>query len=142
MFKKIVLSLLFLVLIIGTANAVDMSNLKTPENFEDIGDGVFVLYDSLKNADEILSIVEYHEHDWDDYTTNDTENKYTVYEQNHTYNYTDNSVNEIGSFELIKINGTKYIVDFAKNGATNDLEFTYWNLMEFNKLNNITPIEK
>lgn len=142
MFKKMIPVLILSFVLIGAVYAADSTSFTPPENFEDIGDGVYVLYDSLKNADEILSVVKFNQHDWDDYTTNDTDNKYTVYKDNNTYNYTDGSVNEIGSFELIEIDGDKFIIDFAKTGADSDLKDTYDNLLEFNKLNNLTPIEK
>lgn len=143
MIRKITLFLLFSIMIIGAASAADQSSFKTPDGFEDLGDGVYVLYDSLKNTDEILSVVKFNQHDWDDYITNDTSNKYVVYEDdNYTYNYTDGSVNEIGSFELVEVDGEKFIIDFAKTGSDNDLKYTYENLVEFNKLNNLTPIEK
>ncbi len=143
MFKKIVLCLVFAMMIIGAVSAANQTNFKAPSDFVDIGDGVYVLYDSLQNADEILSVVEYNEHDWKDYTTNDTENKYVVYkDKNNTYNFTDGSVNEAGSFELIEVNGEKFIIDFAKTGNNGDFNKTYTNLLEFNNLNNIKPIEK
>ena len=72
MFKKIILFLLFAMMIVGAVSAADQTSFKTPTNFEDIGDGVYVLYDSFKNADEILSVVKYNAHDWKDYITNDT----------------------------------------------------------------------
>ena len=143
MFKKIILFLLFAMMIVGVASAANQTSFKTPTNFEDIGDGVYVLYDSFKNADEILSVVKYNAHDWKDYITNDTSNKYVVHkDKNNTYNYTDGSVNEIGSFELVEVEGNKFIIDFAKTGTENDLSNTYSNMLEFNKLNNITPIKK
>lgn len=143
MIRKISLLLLFSIMIIGAVSAADQSSFKTPTDFEDLGDGVYVLYDSLKNTDEILSVVKFNQHDWDDYTRNDTSNKYVVYkDDNYTYNYTDGSVNEIGSFELIEVDGDKFIIDFAKTGSDSDLKNTYDNLLEFNKLNNLTPIEK
>ncbi len=143
MFKKIILFLLFAMMIVGAASAANQTSFKTPANFEDLGDGVYVLYDSFKNADEILSVVKYNAHDWKDYITNDTSNKYVVHkDKNNTYNYTDGSVNEIGSFELVEVEGNKFIIDFAKSGTENDLSNTYSNMLEFNKLNNITPIKK
>lgn len=131
---------------VGAVFAADTNNFKTPDNFEDLGDGVYVLYKSdHKNADVILSIVEYKEHDWNDYTTNDTKNDYTVFKgENNTYNFVDGSVNEKGSFELIEFNGAKFIIDFSKTGIDNDNDFTvtFDKLIEFNKLNNVTPIEQ
>lgn len=35
-------------LLIGVASVANQSDFKAPSNFEDIGDGVFVLYDHLK----------------------------------------------------------------------------------------------
>ncbi len=143
MFKKIFLILFFSSIILGIVYAADQSSFKVPSDFEDLGDGVYVLYDSSKNADEILSVVKFNEHDWKDYTTNDTENKYTVIkEDNNTYNYTDKSIDEVGSFELVEAEGAKFIIDFAKSGSDSDLSYTYDNLMEFNKLNDLKPAEK
>lgn len=115
-----------------------------PSGFEDVGDGVFVLYDMFKKPEQILSIVSYTEHDEKDYLSNDTENNYLVFASgNGTYNFVDKSMNEKGSFEIIEVNGDKYIVDFAKEGIdnANDFKDTFTNLMEFNKLNkNITVV--
>lgn len=141
--KKILILVLATAMLIGAVSAADQSSFKVPTDFEDLGDGVYVLYDFAKNADEILSVVKYNEHDWKDYTTNDTKNNYVVVkDDNNTYNYTDGSVNEIGSFELIEVDGNKFIVDFSKIGAENDFSQTYNNLLEFNKLNNVTAIEE
>ncbi|WP_405293991.1 hypothetical protein [Methanobrevibacter sp.] len=141
--KKILILVLATAMLIGAVSAADQSSFKVPTDFEDLGDGVYVLYDFAKNADEILSVVKYNEHDWKDYTTNDTKNNYVVVkDDNNTYNYTDGSVNEIGSFELIEVDGNKFIVDFSKVGAENDFSQTYNNLLEFNKLNNVTAIEE
>ena len=143
MFKKIILFLLFAMMTIGAASAVDQTSFKVPSDFEDIGDGVYVIYDSLKNPDEVLSVVKYNEHDWADYITNDTTNKYVVYKgENNTYNITDGSVNEVGSFELVEVEGSKFIIDFAKSGKESDLSKTNADMLEFNKLNNIKPMEK
>lgn len=143
MFKKVMLFLLFFMMIIGVASAADPASFKAPTDFDDIGDGVFVLYDSAKNPQEILSVVKYNEHDWADYTSNDTENNYTVVkDNNNTYNFTDGSVNDVGSFELVEVQGEKFIIDFSKPGSASDLSKTYEDLLDYNRLNNLKPIEK
>ena len=142
MLKRVILLLIISMALIGAVSAVDQTSFKVQSEFEDLGDGVYVIYDAFKNADEILSVVEFNEHDWKDYTTNDTENKYVVTGENNTYNFTDGSVNEVGSFELIEVDGDKFIVDYAKTGNEDGLNQTFTNLMEFNKLNNVTPIEE
>ena len=144
MFKKILLGLILSLVLIGAAYAVDQTSFTAPSDFEDIGDGVYVLYDNSKNAKEILSVVKYTEHDIEDYMANDTENDYTVFEgENNTFHFVDKSVNEQGSFEVIDVDGNKFIIDFAKIGIDNENDFndTFDNLLEFNKLNNVTAME-
>ena len=139
MFKKVMFILILGLITMGVVCAAnDTISFNVPSGFEDVGDGVFVLYDSIKRPDQILSIVSFTEHDKDDYLTNDTENNYTVFTyKNGTYNFIDKSLNEKGTFEIIEIDGDKYIVDFAKEGIDNEKDFkdTFKFLMEFNKLN-------
>ena len=143
MFKKIIIVLILSTFLISAVQAVDQTDFNVSDKFNDIGDGVYVIYDSSNNADEILSVVKYNLHDWDDYITNDTKNNYTVFKDaNNTYNYTDGSVNEKGSFELIKVGSDKFIIDFSKVGLDDNFKETDDNLMEFNKLNTVTVVEK
>lgn len=142
--KKIAIFLMLGIIMMGTVSAVENTDFEVPEDFEDVGDGVYVLYDSLKNPSQILSVVSYTEHDADDYLTNDSENNYTVFEaENNTYNFVDESMGENGSFELIEVDGVKFIIDFAKRGIDDKTDFTetFDNLMEFNKLNKINSTE-
>lgn len=144
MFKKIAVFLVLCLMMVGVVAAADITSFTALDDFEDVGDGIHVLYDSLKNPDKILSVVNYTEHDAEDYLTNDSENNYTVFEgENNTYNFIDGSVDEQGTFELIEVDGVKFIVDFAKSGidGKNDFNETFQNLMEFNKLNKVNPIE-
>ena len=144
MFKKVFLGLILCSMLICSVSAVDTTSFTAPDDFEDVGDGVYVLYDFMKNTDQILSVVYYTEHDADDYLTNDAENGYTVYEcENNTYNFVYESMNEKGSFELIEFDGKKFIIDFTKSGIgdENDFKETFDNLMKFNELNGVTPIK-
>ena len=144
MFKKVIFLLVLGLIAMGVVVAAENATaFNVPTGFEDLGDGVYVLYDTFKKPDQILSIVAYTEHDEDDYLANDTENNYTVYPcDNNTFNFVDGSMNEKGTFEIIEVNGTKFIVDFVKEGIDNEKDFndTFKNLMEFNKLNNVTGI--
>lgn len=147
MFKKVIFLLILGLISIGAVFAADDSIIfEVPNGFEDVGDGIFVLYDMFKKPEQILSIVSYTEHDENDYLSNDTNNSYTVYAyENGTYNFVDKSLNEQGSFEIIEVDGDKYIVDFAKEGIDNEKDFneTFKYLMEFNKLNkNITIVNQ
>lgn len=146
MFKKVVFLLILGLITMGIVIAGDNAtiNFEVPSDFEDIGDGVYILYNAVKKPDQVLSIVAFTEHDSGDYLTNDSENNYTVYAyDNNTFNFVDGSMNEKGTFEIIEINGTKYIIDFVKEGIGNEKDFndTFKSLMEFNRLNNVTGIE-
>ena len=143
MIKKVIFLLVLGLVTMGIVVAAENATFNVPADFEDLGDGVYVLYDSLKKPDQILSIVSYTEHDEDDYLANDTENKYTVYAcDNNTFNFVDGSMGEKGTFEIIDVNGTKFIIDFVKEGIDNEKDFndTFNSLMEFNKLNNVSGI--
>lgn len=146
MFKKVGLILILGLITVGVVIAADNTTFSfdVPSGFEDLGDGVYVVYDSVKRPNQVLSIVAYSEHDEDDYLTNDSENNYTVYPSgNNTFNFVDGSMDEKGTFEIIEINGTKFIIDFVKEGIGDETDFseTFKSLMEFNKLNNVTGIE-
>ena len=131
-------------MMVGVVSAVDITSFTAPDNFEDVGDGVYVVYDSFKNPVQVLAVINYTEHDADDYVTNDSNNDYTVFEgENNTYHFVDGSMDEKGSFELVEVDGVKFIIDFAKMGIDNKNDFneTFNNLMEFNKLNNLNSTE-
>ena len=144
MFKKISVFLILSLMVVGVVSAADSTSFKVPDNFDDLGGGVYVLFDSHNKTVQILSVVNYTEHDAADYMTNDSENNYTVFEgENNTYNFIDGSTDEEGSFELIEANGVKFIIDFAKSGIDdkNGFNETFQRLMEFNKLNNVNSTQ-
>ena len=80
----------------------------------------------------------------DDYLKNDSDVKYTVTpgKLNYTFNFTD-GVNEIvGVNELVKINNKEYLVEFWIDSNENiTFDNFYDALDEFNKLNNLEPID-
>ena len=144
MFKKVFLGLILCLMLVCAVSAIDTTSFTVPDDFEDVGDGVYVLYDTFKQPEQVLSVVSNTEHDAEDYTTNDTENGYTVYAyENNTFNFVDESLDEKSSFELIEIDGEMFIIVFAKYGIgdENDFNETFDNLMKFNELNGVDPIE-
>ena len=75
---------------------------------------------------------------------NDTGVKYTVVpgKLNNTFNYTDGVNEEVGVDELVKINGKEYVIEFfAYNEDNVSIDKIYDAVEEFNKLNNLTPID-
>ena len=75
---------------------------------------------------------------------NDTGVKYTVVpgKLNNTFNYTDGVNEEVGVDELVKINGKEYVIEFfAYNEDNVSIDKIYDAVEEFNKLNNLTPLD-
>lgn len=143
MIKKVMICLILSLFLIGFVSAADLPNFKFPDEFKDVGDGVFIKYDSLKNPEHTFAVIKYTSTDAGDYLLNDTKYGYTVYNStNNTFNFIDKELKERGTIELIEVNGTRYIVESWDPLGGNDLDFnvTLSNLLAFNKLNNITPL--
>lgn len=141
--KKILVFLILSLFLIGFVSAVELPKFTLPDGFDDVGDGIFIKYDSSKKPNQTFAIIEYTEHDAGDYLLNDTDYGYTVYNStNDTYNFVDSKLKEKGSIELIEIDGKRFIVESwdALDGDDLDFTTTFNNLLQFNKLNNITPI--
>ena len=141
--KKILVILILSLFLIGFVSAVELPNFTLPDGFDDVGDGIFIKYDSSKKPNQTLAIIEYTEHDAGDYLLNDTDYGYTVFNStNDTYNFVDSKLKEKGTIELIEIDGKRFIVESwdALDGDDLDFTVTFNNLLQFNKLNNITPI--
>ena len=109
--KKILICLILSLFLIGFVSAADLPKFNLPDGFDDVGDGIFIKYDSSKKPIQTFAIIEYTEHDAGDYLLNDSEYGYTIY----------NNTNALKGDDL-------------------DFNATFNNLLQFNKLNNITPI--
>nr|WP_295162296.1 hypothetical protein [uncultured Methanobrevibacter sp.] len=142
MFKKIFLVLFIGLISIGVVAAVDTGDFNIPDEFDELGGGVFILQ-SFMGTDQYLTIVPFNNHYKADYLINDSSEGYFIFlYKNNTFNYVEKSVNEQGSFEIIEINGNKYIIDFSDEEikGNNDFSDTHKWLIEFNKLNNVTAV--
>lgn len=127
---------------IGVVVAVDTSNFEIPAGFEDFGGGVFISH-SFGSTSQTLTIVPFNDFYKEDYLINDSSDGYFIFPyKNNTFNYVEGSVNEQGSFEIIEVDGKKYIIDFSDEfiNDENDFSGTYNWLIEFNKLNNFTAV--
>lgn len=142
-FKKVVISLVICLLMMGFVSAVDITSFKVPSNFEDIGSGIYVQYGKGNNPDQSIAVLEYTKYDADDYYKNDTKYGYTTTDfKNNTTNFVDKQLNERGTFEFIKVDGKTFIVEswFSIDDKQKDFDVSFQNLVEFNKLNNVTPL--
>ena len=136
--KKILLFVLVLVCTVGIVAAADIGNLKVSDGFDNLGNGSY-----SNSADKIE--IDVFDKDVDDFFKNSTDVNYTVVPgaTPNTFNFTDGVNNETGVVELIELDGKKMTVSFWTdyNGSHVDLKKYDDALNNFNKLNNVTPLD-
>ena len=159
--SRIIVLLMILIFTAGMVYAVDLSEFKAPSNFEGDGNGSFYELNDLGIMDENgISIEIYNVESMmetakqagldennsedSDFFTNNSALNYTVEssDEENIFYYTD-GVNEIeGYVELVKVGDEKvYIETTIDKGASEDkLKQSLDVLKEFNKLNNLDPI--
>ena len=131
----------------GIAAATDVNNLKCPDGWKALGGGSYHEEgDSAgMGSGRNMMIQEMFDDLKDEYCTNLTDDDYYAYKNtDNTFNYTDGLNENYGCFELVKIDGKDYFVVFSENidyelesgkPSINDV------MLEFNKLNNLEPVE-
>lgn len=127
--KKIIITILILLLTIGIVTAANVNNPKIPSGFNKNSEYFY------SNGDYGLTITK-HDADADKWLfTNDTD--YTVQQGNdHVWKYTDKMTKQVG---VLEISDDNMLVEVYCNGSDTDKCYDY--LMEFNKLNNIEPLK-
>ena len=142
---KIITAITLLFLILGIVAATDINNLKVPEDWEAVGGGTYHQTSPLGGGNGQNMIIE----KWsdslkDEYYQNISDEEYFVIDkENNTFMYTDGYNKNSGSFEVVNIDGENYFVNFWTVDDLDAAEVakTYQFMMEFNKLNNLEPIE-
>ena len=129
---KIVIGISIILLSVSMISAANINDWKLPDNFKSESD-VWA-----SNGGYGLSINEYNDEDYDLFFRNSSD--YTVVTANNITNYTDHISNQVGCDEVIEDDGVKYLVE-CYNSGPNNLEGCYQYLLDFNKLNDVSPIE-
>ena len=139
--KKLIIIGVLLLLTIGVATAADIDKMKMPEDFESTGGGLYRQVNHWDNGGTGFNvvIVECTDSNLQEWTTNNSDFEYSVTKTMDIYWYTDMDIQ--GVFEIVEIDGEKYIVDFsASSKADGGVDQAYKYMMEFNDLNNLKPI--
>ncbi len=142
MLKKLSILIILTIFMMGFVSAQEVSDFKFNSDFKGVGNGVYHKYGSTREPEQSLAIVPFSKSSGDDYFKNDTKYNYTVNESiNKTYNFVDKPLKEQGSCEIIKVDGKYFIVEsWQKINSKSSFNVTFKNLMEFNKLNNVDPV--
>ena len=144
---KIIIGISILFLLIGMVSATDINNMKVPDGWKALGGGSYHEegISQGQGSGRNMMIQESSDSIVDEYTTNVTADNYYVYaNSDNTYNYTDGSNQDSGCFEVVDIDGKDYFIVFSTLDNvefTSDTLTTYELMMEFNKLNNLEPVE-
>ena len=140
--KKILIALLFTFLLIGTVYATQ--EFQTPKDLHKIAINTY--------ADEKghnLDILNYTDSSHKTWFENDTGYLVQKYKNNDSfYIYADssevdpNKAEAVGIIEVVEYDGAKYIINsWTPKEDNKDMELIWENLLEFNKLNKLTPIK-
>ena len=144
---KIIIGISILFLLIGSVSAAINSGLAAPDEFEksDIWDtAIYDIYSLKDDNNTQLQICNYTEDDYDLLFKTDTDSGYYVNELgNNIFMGKDNDFSDGYVLEVIDYNGEKYIVHtYLMDNPTNDeIKDSLKYLEEFNKINNVEPIE-
>ena len=138
--SKITLVILILTCAVGIAAAAEFPDIKVAEGYTDLGNGSYS--NEAKNIE--MDIITEDLEELNDYFENDSDVKYTTTpgKLNYTFNFTDGVNEMVGVNELVKIGDKQYIIEFWIDSNENiPFDNLYDNLDEFNKLNNLEPID-
>lgn len=144
---KIIATISILFLLIGVVSATDIDNLKMPDGWKAIGGGSYH-EEGLspgQGTGRNMMIQEMFDDLKEEYFVNHTDEDYYAYPNtDNTFNYTDGMNSDYGCFEVVNIDGKDYFIVFSTN-IDYELEegspTTYDLMLEFNKLNNLEPVE-
>lgn len=137
--KKSILILTLLFLIIGVAYAANNNEIfKAPNGLEKMG-----THDFVDKQGHNLMIEEYNDENIKTWFKNDTDPVYLVQEsQQHPNIYMGATDEDSYILEVVEKDGVKYIIgSWTPKSTSRDTEMIWENLQEFNKLNNLKPIE-
>lgn len=135
--RKILVGLLLIFLVIGTCAAFDVDSLKPIDDCKNFKDGVSVYktYDSREFYVEKLNTPEVYFENTDDYKVESM--------GNNTFYFEDVAFELFGYQEVVKLDGEDYYVSVYQHSKLSPSEEKELlaDLIEFNKVNNLEPIE-
>ena len=137
--KKIILAIGILALLLGTVYAADINALKTPKNCTQLKDGCA----SYTNHVDRMFYVEKATGDYKaDWFTNSSDFLVENAGDN-IYLYHDDTLKSYGCEEIVNIDGEEYMVstDQGSDMSPNEVKMLLESMKEFNKLNNLEPVE-
>ena len=142
---KIIIGITLLFLLLGSAAAFEINNLKTLDGYNTWDNNGYSNYTTNSNRYFIVEKITDFDDDFkNEWFTNHPENKYTAeHVEDNIYRMADETFNLYGYQEVVEIDGTNYMVSINQNSKLSPGEESDFldDLKEFNKLNNLEPLE-
>ena len=142
---KILIGISMLLLLLGSAAAFEINSLKTVDDYGDWDANGYSNYTTNSNRYFLVEKIGTFDDDFkDEWFKNHPEYEYTAeLVDNNIYKIADNSFKFYGYQEVVEIDGDNYMVSINQNSKLSPGEESDFlnDLKEFNKLNNLEPIE-
>ena len=142
---KIIIGIALLFLLIGYATAVCPDNIKTLEDYTDFDANGYSNYTTNSNRYFLIEQISSFDDDFkNEWFENHTEWEFTVIPMGDNIFYVeDDSFGFYGYQEVVNIDGDNYMVSINQNSHLSPGEKNLYlkDLKEFNKLNNLEPVE-
>lgn len=141
---KLLTATAILFLVLGSAAAFEINELKTIDGYNSFDNNGFSNYTT--NTDRyfcVEKIAEFDDDFKDEWFTSHADLKYTVNPAgNNIYSVADETFDFYGYQEVVEIDGDYYMVSINQNSKLSPSEETGFlsDLNEFNKLNNLKPV--
>lgn len=145
MLKKIAIFTIFLLLSVGFASAFEINELKTIEDYTDFDSNGYSNFTT--NSDRYFLVEKIRSFDDDfkeEWFENNTSIEYTVIPMDdNIFSVADDTFEFYGYQEVVEIDGDYYMVSINQNSKLSPGEETLYlsDLQDFNKLNNLEPVE-
>ena len=143
--NKIILGTILLFLLIGSAAAFEINSLKTVDDYADWDANGYSNYTTNSNRYFLVEKISTFDDDFkDEWFNNHPEYEYTAQlTEGNIYYIEDNTFNFYGYQEVVEIDGDNYMVSINQNSKLSPGEKDLYlnDLKEFNKLNNLEPVE-
>ena len=134
---KILIGISILVLLTGTVSAADLNEIFTaPSGLHPMGTTTFV-----DEQGHNIVICEYNDENRQTWFENDTDPEYLVEKYNDTCYLGVDDENDCYLLEVVEKDGQQYIVSSWTPKGAGETSVILANLLEFNKLNKVTPLE-
>ena len=136
---KILISVSILFLLIGVVAATDINKFQTPDNCEELKEGVAAFTNHIDRMLYVEKVSGNYENDWFSNTSD-----MTVKDMgDNIYWYSDDALKTYGYEEIVEIDGDTYMISINQGSQLSPSEekMLLEDMKEFNKLNNLEPVE-